>query len=130
MSEINVVPLVDVVLVLLVIFMITAPLMLRGMDVDLPESATNTVTPEDRVVLSISGDKKIFIDDASITLKDLGPRLADLKSRSPEVSVFLKADRNIPYGLVVRVMDIVKGSGIEKLGMVTKPIPRTGNGQS
>ncbi len=130
MSEINVVPLVDVVLVLLVIFMITAPLMLRGMDVDLPESATNTVTPEDRVVLSVTGDKKIFIDDTSITLKALGPRLADLKNRSPEVSVFLKADRNVSYGLVVRVMDIVKTSGIDKLGMVTKPIPITGNGQS
>ncbi|HEY5648184.1 MAG TPA: biopolymer transporter ExbD [Nitrospiria bacterium] len=122
MAEINVVPLVDVVLVLLVIFMITAPLMTRGMDVDLPQSATNTIKPEKRVILTVSDDEKVFLDKEPVPIKALEAKLRELKERSPEVSIFLRGDRKVPYGVVVRVMDAVKSSGIEKLGMVTEPV--------
>lgn len=122
MFDINIVPLVDVVLVLLVIFMITAPLMTRGMDVDLPQSTTNTIKPEERIILTVSSDQKIFLDEKPVSMKDLEARLSELKERFPEVSIFLRGDRKVPYGVVVQVMDAVKRSGIEKLGMVTEPV--------
>lgn len=126
MSEINVVPLVDVVLVLLVIFMITAPLLYRGMDVDLPRSASNTITPEERVVLTVTRQKKVFLGKDSISLEGLGPALEERVKRTPGLSLYLRADREVPYGVVVEVMDSVKRAGIERLGMVTEPSVRPG----
>jgi biopolymer transport protein TolR len=122
LAEINVVPLVDVVLVLLVIFMVTAPMLYRGMDIRLPTSASNTIRPEERVVLTIERDQRLFLDNDQIAPVQLEPRLRALRARNAEVSVYLRADRDVPYGTVVQVMDEVKRAGIEKLGMVTDPM--------
>ena len=122
LAEINVVPLVDVVLVLLVIFMVTAPMLYRGIDIQLPKSASNTIKAEERLVLTIERDQKLYLDKDPVTLAQLPLRLEAAKSRASEVSVYLRADREVPYGSVVRVMDEVKRAGIEKLGMVTEPV--------
>ena len=121
MAEINVIPLVDVVLVLLVIFMVTAPMLYRGMDINLPKSASNTIKPEARAVLSIERDQRLYLDKDQVSVVQLERKLRALKDQSPEVSLYLRADRDVPYGIVVQVMDSVKKAGIEKLGMVTEP---------
>ena len=123
MAEINVVPLVDVVLVLLVIFMVTAPMLYRGLDINLPQTATNTIKPEQRVVLTVERDRRIFLDKEMLSPVQLQPRLRTLRLGNPDVSVFLRADRDVPYGTVVQVMDSIKKAGIDKLGMVTDPLP-------
>jgi biopolymer transport protein TolR len=122
MADINVVPLVDVVLVLLVIFMVTAPMLYRGLDINLPQTATNTIKPEQRVVLTVERDRQIYLDKEHVPLVPLGPRLKTLRLSNPAVSVFLRADRDVPYGTVVQVMDSIKKAGIDKLGMVTEPL--------
>lgn len=121
MAEINVIPLVDVVLVLLIVFMVTAPMLHRGMDVKLPTSASNTIKPEERIVVTIERDQKLYLDKDRVSPAQLESRLRAAKQRNGEVSVFLRADRDVPYGTVVQVMDGVKQAGIDKLGMVTDP---------
>jgi len=121
LAEINVIPLVDVMLVLLVIFMVTAPMLYRGMDIKLPTSTSNTIKPEERIVLTIERDQKLYLDKDPIGLAQLEDRLKAVRQRNAEVSVFLRADRDVPYGTVIQVMDGVKKAGIEKLGMVTDP---------
>ncbi|RJQ13514.1 MAG: ExbD/TolR family protein [Nitrospiraceae bacterium] len=120
LSEINVTPLVDVMLVLLIIFMVTAPLLQQGIDVNLPQAKGKEMAPEERTVLTIKGDGKIYIDKTAVTLETLKANL----SKSPGREVFLKADKNVPYGLVVSVMGELREIGIEKLGMVTEPKAR------
>jgi len=119
LAEINVIPLVDVMLVLLVIFMVTAPMLHRGMDIKLPRSASNTIQPEERIVLTIEPDQKLYLDNDPVSVAQLGIRLNEAKQRNPGVSVYLRADHRVPYGTVVQVMDEVKLAGIERLGMVT-----------
>jgi biopolymer transport protein TolR len=121
MAEINVVPLVDVVLVLLIIFMVTAPLLYRGIDINLPRSSTNTIQPEERVVITVEKNQEVFIDKDRVTVDRVEPILETIKQRNPAVTVYLRADRDVPYGLVVQVMDAIKRVGIDKLGMVTEP---------
>ncbi len=122
MSEINVTPFVDVVLVLLIIFMITAPMMIRGIDVQVPRTETRNVRPEERLVLTVTKDKTIYLGDQQITLGRLQKVLTGLQKRNPEAAVFLRADEKVPYGVVVQVMDVVKQAGIDQLGMVTEPL--------
>lgn len=121
MAEINIIPLVDVVLVLLVIFMVTAPMLYRGMDINLPKSASNTIKPEIRAVLSIEKDQRLYLDKDQVSVVQLERKLRLLKEEHADVSLYLRADRDVPYGIVVQVMDGVKKAGIEKLGMVTDP---------
>jgi biopolymer transport protein TolR len=126
MAEINVVPLVDVVLVLLIIFMVTAPLLYRGIDINLPKSSTNTIQPEERVVITVEKNREIFVDKDRVTVDRVEPILETIKRRNPAVTVYLRADRDVPYGLVVQVMDAIKRVGIDKLGMVTEPTTERG----
>ncbi len=121
LAEINVIPLVDVVLVLLIVFMVTAPMLYRGMDVKLPTSASNTIKPAMRAVLTIGKDQRLYLDKDQVGLAQLERKLRVLKEEHADVSLYLRADRDVPYGVVVQVMDGVKKAGIEKLGMVTDP---------
>ena len=123
LAEINIIPLVDVVLVLLIIFMVTAPMLYRGMDVKLPTSQSNTIKPEERLVLTIERDQKVYLDKDPLSIEQLEFRLKQAKRNNADVSIYLRADQAVPYGTVVRVMDEVKRAGIEKLGMVTDPVP-------
>jgi biopolymer transport protein TolR len=123
LAEINIIPLVDVVLVLLIIFMVTAPMLYRGMDINLPTSKTNTIRPEERLVLTVERDQTVYLDKDKLNLEQLEFRLKQAKQHNADVSIYLRADRAVPYGTVVRVMDEIKRAGIEKLGMVTDPVP-------
>jgi biopolymer transport protein TolR len=122
MAEINVTPLVDVMLVLLVIFMVTAPMMQQGVQVNLPKADTKAMTPaEESVVVSVDKTGKLFIDKEEVPATELRKRLAGMFSAREKKEVFLKADAGVPYGDVVRAMADIKGAGIERLGMVTEP---------
>jgi biopolymer transport protein TolR len=123
LAEINIIPLVDVVLVLLIIFMVTAPMLYRGMDINLPTSRTNTIRPEERLVLTVERDQTVYLDKDKLSLEQLEFRLKQAKQHNADVSIYLRADRSVPYGTVVRVMDEIKRAGIERLGMVTDPVP-------
>ena len=121
LSEINVIPLVDVVLVLLVIFMVTAPMLHRGLDINLPTSAANNIKAEERLVVTIQKDHSLSLGNDPISLIDLRAKLQAAKTSNPLISVYLRADQSVPYGTVVKIMDEVKGAKIERLGMVTGP---------
>ncbi len=119
LSEINIIPLVDVVLVLLVVFMVTAPMLHRGIDLSLPRSQSNTITPEERLVITIEPDERVYLGKDRVTVIHLRKRLHQAKSLNAGVSVYLRADRRVPYGRIVQIMDEVKRVGIERLGMIT-----------
>ncbi|UCF92933.1 MAG: protein TolR [Desulfobacterales bacterium] len=122
MSDINVTPFVDVMLVLLVIFMVTAPMMIQGVNVTLPEATAEPLPSEqEQLILTIDRDHRIFINDFEVTLDGLPEKLLTILQGRPEREVYLKADKEISYGLVVQVMSAVKDAGVEKLGMVTNP---------
>lgn len=121
-SDINVTPLVDVMLVLLIIFMITAPMMTQGLDVDLPETTTKSLRQkEDPIVVSIDKDGKIMLDKIEVTRPLLKQQLAQSPKEKKQNPVYLKADRKVAYGLVVSIMADIKDSGFDKLGMITQP---------
>ena len=123
MSEINVTPFVDVMLVLLIIFMVTAPMMTQGVEVNLPQTvAKNIKAKEDPLILSINAKSEIFLENTLVKLEDLEGKMKSIFKYRREKEVLLKADRNIAYGFVIKVMARVKRAGIDKLGMVTEPI--------
>ena len=113
-SDINVTPLVDVMLVLLVIFMVTAPIIQQGVAVDLPK------TPEDPLILSITKNGSYYLNETPIAKSQLRDRLKLILSRRRDKAVYLKADRNLAYGVVVETMDTLNRLGVESLGMVTE----------
>lgn len=119
LSEINVTPFVDVMLVLLVIFMVTAPLLQQGIDVNLPQAKGKDLPPEERLSVVIRKDGTIFLNDNAISKSDLTAKLRSVSKLNP--NVYLKADKDVPYGLVVELMADIKEAGIEKLGMITEP---------
>lgn len=122
MSQINVTPFVDVMLVLLVIFMITAPMMQQGMQVNLPKSEAKAMEIKDEpVIVTVDRSGKIFIEKAEVPQGQLKPKLASLFASRSKKEVFLKADRDVPYGEVIRTMAEIKGAGVERLGMLTEP---------
>ena len=122
MAQINVTPLVDVMLVLLVIFMVTAPMMQQGVQVNLPKADSKAMTPpEESVVVTVDKNGKTFINKDEVPAGDLRSRLSTMFASRNKKEVFLKADAGVPYGEVVKAMADIKGAGIERLGMVTEP---------
>ncbi len=124
MAEINVTPLVDVVLVLLIIFMVTAPLMQRGIDIDLPRTVAQTADQEERIVVSINKDGKIYIGDVQIPMEDLSNQIRRRTAGSENQSaIFLRGDKTLRYEIIMQVMDEMKRSGVPTIGLVTEPAP-------
>ncbi len=121
MTEINVTPFVDVMLVLLIIFIVTAPLMQSGIKVDLPKQETGSLEIREENVVTIRKDGAIFFNEKRITQSDLLARLKSMVAQSPTVEVFLRADQKLAYGVVVSVMGVIKKAGVSRLGMVTIP---------
>lgn len=121
-SDINVTPLVDVMLVLLVIFMVTAPLLHQGVEVKLPKSVSQNLpkSPEDPLILSITRREVYYLNETPIPKQQLRERLRLILQNRRDRSVYLKADRNLPYGVVVETMDVLNRLGVENLGMVTE----------
>ena len=125
-SEINVTPFVDVMMVLLIIFMVTAPMMDSGLDVDLPQAkqVDNLPTDADHLVLTVREDGALFLDTYQVQLDELETRLSMLVKDKGR-ALFLQADKAVPYGIVVDVMGRIKAAGIEKLGVVATPTTET-----
>jgi biopolymer transport protein TolR len=122
MSEINVTPLVDVMLVLLIIFMVTAPMMIQGLNVDLPEATAKPLDSEkEHLVITINKDQEVYINDFQVSVESLREKLEKVLQGRTDRDVYLKADKGIPYGIVVQVMAEIKGAGVDQLGMVTDP---------
>lgn len=123
MSDINVTPLVDVMLVLLIIFMVTAPMMMHGVKVDLPRTESRNIkTEEDPLLLTITKKGDIFIEDYKVEYKDLRGKLERIFANRAGKEILLQADKEVPYGVVMRIMAQVKEAGITKVGMITKPL--------
>ncbi len=122
-SDINVTPLVDVMLVLLIIFMVTAPMMTHGVKVDLPTIESKSIkTQEDPLILSITKKRDIFIENYKVELGDLKGKLNKIFANRAAKEILLQADKNVPYGFVMTVMSQVKEAGITKVGMITEPL--------
>ena len=122
LAEINIIPLVDVTLVLLLIFMLTAPLMYRGIDVNLPKTSGKPTTVEERMVLTLTKEQTVYLNDKPIPVATLEQQLQSIFKNRQDKTLYLRADQALQYGFVVETMDRVRRSGIEKLGMVTEPI--------
>ncbi len=123
MSDINVTPFVDVMLVLLVIFMVTAPMMLQGVEVDLPETTSQPLaSKKENLIISINNKNQVFINDFQVTLDFLQEKLKKILEGRENREVYLRADKEVSYGFVVRIMSELKEAGVENLGMVTEPI--------
>ncbi len=122
LAEINVVPLVDVMLVLLIIFMITAPVLLSGIEVAVPKTKTVKEITEERIVISIDRSQRVFLGNEPVNINEIGAKLR-AKVRDPEhQSIYLRADENVPFGAFATVMDAVKSAGITNVSIVTEPI--------
>ena len=122
-SDINVTPFVDVMLVLLVIFMVTAPMMMQGVDVVLPETTSQPLAAKkENLVITINKQNQIFINNYEVATDFLQEKLKKILEGRDSREVYLRADREISYGFVVRVMAEIKAAGVDKLGMVTEPI--------
>jgi biopolymer transport protein TolR len=129
-SEINVTPFVDVMLVLLIIFMVTAPMMTEGLDVELPkvEASETLPTENDHMVLTVKDNGALFLDEYETTLDDLAQVLRT-NVRDLGRQLFVRADKNVPYGVVMEVMGRIRGAGITDVGLVTVSIPSASSGR-
>jgi len=126
MADINVTPLVDVVLVLLIIFMITAPMLQMGIDVNLPRVKAKSIdVAEEKLILTITHAREIFINKNKIPMRDLRTKLENIFISRTDREVFMRADKTIPYGFVVEVMSEIRKAGVDKLGMITEPPEET-----
>jgi len=126
LSDINVTPLVDVVLVLLIIFMVTAPMLQMGIDVNLPKVKAKSVDiTEEKLVLTIDGGRRIFLNKKQIPLPDLKPKLEAIFQDRIDREIYMRADKGVPYGFVVEVMSEIRKAGVDRLGMVTEPPQET-----
>ena len=123
MSDINVTPFVDVMLVLLIIFMVTAPMMMQGVEVNLPQTTTKNIkSKEDPLILTVNNKREIFFENHPVKLEDLETKTKSIFKYRRNKEILLRADKEVPYGFVIQVMARIKKAGINKLGLVTEPI--------
>jgi biopolymer transport protein TolR len=122
LSEINVTPLVDVMLVLLIIFMVTAPMMQSGIGVNLPQAETNSSPAEEGLTMTITQDRYIHIGESPINIFLLENKLKEYFYGKERKVVFIKADESLPYGYIINILDVTKKAGVEVVGLVVKPI--------
>jgi biopolymer transport protein ExbD len=123
-SDLNLTNLIDVMLTLLIIFMITAPMMTQGVQVDLPKADAKNVEVNVSIQVSINSHHELFIDQEKISLFDFGRRFREVFASRTEVPVFVNSDRKVPYGLVIRVISDIQNAGVVKLGFLTQPQDR------
>jgi biopolymer transport protein TolR len=122
LSEINIIPLVDVMLVLLIIFMITAPMMQHGMNIDIPKVTTKPLpTKDEPQILNITKDQRLILNEKKLAAKDLKAAIQLLFSNKSAKEIYLRADKEVPYGFVVSCMGLIREAGVEKINIVTKP---------
>jgi biopolymer transport protein TolR len=127
LADINVTPLVDVVLVLLIIFMVTAPVLQSGIEVEVPHTKTVKEITEERLVITIDRQQKVFLNNDAININQIGARIRE-KIRDPQgQSVFVRADQDVPFGAFATVMDAVKQAGITNVSIVTQPLEKNGS---
>lgn len=123
MSQINVVPFVDVMLVLLIIFMVAAPFVKHGVDVDLPRATIAAVSADEQhLTITLTKDKQIFLNEMAVDLPELRDQIALVFRHRTDQHLFFKADKTLPYEFVIQVMAEIKNAGIEKLGIITTPV--------
>lgn len=123
MSDINVTPLVDVMLVLLIIFMVTAPMLMQGVEVNLPQTTTKNIKTQDEpLMLTVNKNQEIFIEKHQIELSSLETKIKKIFKNRRDKEILLRADKDVPYGFVIKVIASVKQAGIDKLGMITEPL--------
>jgi biopolymer transport protein TolR len=121
-SQINVTPLVDVMLVLLVIFMVTAPIIQQGVQVNLPQARAGAIAgKEEQLVVSVNKNGRIYLNDTQMSPTELGQKLRAIRQLEPDKEVILRADQDVRYGIVMRAIAEIKEAGIQKVGMVTRP---------
>ena len=131
MSDINVTPFVDVMLVLLIIFMVTAPMMVQGVDVELPKATSKALKgSEERLIISINSDSKVFINEQIVSVEFLTQKLGAILENFDKKNVYLRADKKISYGIVVNVISKIKNAGVDSLGMITLPDTNTETGNA
>ncbi|ALM52626.1 protein TolR [Halomonas huangheensis] len=135
MGEINVVPFIDVMLVLLVIFMITAPMLTQGVKVDLPQVASEPIEDtenKDPIIVSVDRDGQYFIalggDETQVSLEEISDRVIILLERNPGTPVMVRGDRNVAYGQIVTLMSTLQVAGVENVGLISEPPPSDGQG--
>ena len=123
LSDINVTPFVDVMLVLLIIFMVTAPMMMQGVEVNLPKTTTRHIkTREEPLILTVNKKREVFLENRHIKLDNLEAKVRKIFENRREKEILLRADKDVPYGFVIKVVARVKRAGIDKLGMITEPL--------
>jgi biopolymer transport protein TolR len=122
-SQINITPLVDVMLVLLIIFMVTAPILQQGVNIDLPQVVTGPLEGKDeQLIVTVTREGKVQLNDSPLKVEELQKKLTAVLQARPDREVYLRADKNVAYGKVVEVMAAVRNAGVRKLGMVTEPL--------
>jgi len=125
LSDINITPLVDVMLVLLIIFMVTAPMMMQGVEVDLPKTESKNIkSKQDPLLLTITKQRLIYVEDYKVELEALGKKLKKIFANRTEKEILLRGDKDVPYGFVIKVMSQVREAGIAKVGMITEPLSK------